>query len=93
MGKPFVVIEKDANAILDYQLSWASWLPSGDTISTHSWTTAAGITLSTASNSTQVVTFWLSGGTANQKYELVNRIVTASGRQDERTIIIEVTDR
>lgn len=93
MPKPFIVIEKDANAILDYQISWANWLPSGDGISTATWTTASGITLSTASNTTQTVTFWLSGGTANQKYELINRILTTIGRQEERTIIVEVTDR
>lgn len=92
MPKPLIVIEKDANAILDYQLSWATWL-GVDTIGTSSWTTAAGITLSTASNTTQAVTFWLSGGTAGVSYDLINRIQTGAGRTDDRTIRIEVTER
>ena len=31
------VIDKDTEAALDYLISWSQWLPSGDTISTSSW--------------------------------------------------------
>ena len=31
------LIDKDPEAALDYLISWSDWLPSGDTISTSSW--------------------------------------------------------
>jgi len=84
---------KDPSAVLDYTINWASWLPSGDTISTSAWTVPSGLTSASASNTTTTATVWLSGGTAGQVYRVTNKVVTAGSRTDERTIMIRVVNR
>lgn len=84
--------DKDPNAILDYTVNWETWLGT-DTISTSAWTIEAGLTQVSASNTTTTATVWVSGGTVRQTYCLTNRIVTAGGRTDERTIMITVGDK
>lgn len=83
---------KDPAAVLDYQIDWSDWLDD-DTISTSTWTVPAGITEESSSNTTTTSTIWLSGGTAGQTYTLVNKIITASGRTDERSITINVSNK
>ena len=83
---------KDPDATLDYQVDWSDWL-GGDTISTSSWNVPNGITLDTDTNTTTTATAWLSGGSVNKSYEITNRIVTAGGRTDDRTITINVKQR
>ena len=80
---------KDPNAVLDYAVDWSAWLIS-DTISSSSWTTPTGITQVTTSNTTTRATIWVSGGTVGESYTLVNRIVTAGGRTEDRSITITV---
>ena len=84
--------DKDANAILDYTVDWELWLGS-DTISTSSWSADSGITVVTSTNSTTSATVWLSGGTAGEVYNITNRIVTAGGRTDDRTVVVRVVNK
>jgi hypothetical protein len=84
---------KDPDAVLDYGFDWSSWLATGETISTSTWTVPTGITKDSSSNSTTKTTVWLSGGTVGQTYEIVNRIVTSASRTDERTVTILVLQR
>ena len=44
-------------------------------------------------DSGSVVKVWLSSGTVGEEYEITCRIVTNSGRTDDRTFIIEVQSR
>jgi len=83
---------KDPDAVLDYQVDWSDWLDT-DTISTSTWTVPTGITKDSDTNTTTAATIWLSGGTAGTSYNIVNHIVTAAGREDDRTIIIKVRER
>lgn len=85
------IFTKDPNAILDYQINWATWLGS-DTIDTSTWTVPTGITRTSATNTTTTATIWLSGGTSGTDYDLLNRIVTAGGRTEDRTITIRVEE-
>lgn len=85
--------DKDPSAVLDYVFDFSPWLPSGDTISTATWTVPSGITKLSESNTTTTATVWLSGGTARTIYRIVCRFTTANGRTDERSIDINVTDR
>jgi len=39
------------------------------------------------------VTYWLSGGTLNTRYTIVNHITTSAGRQDDRTDSVTIHDR
>ena len=86
------LFEKDSNAILDYTVDWTSWLD-GDTISTSTWIIPSGITKTNESNDDENAVVWISGGTAGNIYSIVNRIVTAAGRQDDRTIRIKVVNK
>jgi len=94
-----VYIEKDPYAVLDYTLDWTNWLPSGDTISTHTVTvsTISGDTSPLAkdssSNTDYLVTGIISGGTAGNIYNVEYRVVTAGSKQDSRNIRIKVLER
>lgn len=83
--------QKRKLSTLDYQVNWATWLGS-DTIVTSTWTVETGLTKDSISNTTTTATVWLSGGTVDETYEVVNTIVTTGGRTDYRTIVIEVID-
>jgi hypothetical protein len=78
---------KDPDAVLDYQFDWSAWL-AGDTIASHAVTVPTGLTLVSSSNSSTAVTVWLSGGVAGVSYPVTCHIVTAAGREDDRTITI-----
>lgn len=87
---------KDPDAILDYQIDWTAWL-SDDTIESSEWLVPDGLTLGTGaqapSNTTTTATCWLSGGTVGERYQVTNRITTAGGRTDDRTIQLWCLDR
>jgi len=83
---------KDPNAVLDYTWDWSDWLDA-DTISSSSTTVETGLTEDSESHTTTTVTVWLSGGTPGEDYEVTNRIVTAGGRTEDRTIVILVRER
>jgi hypothetical protein len=83
---------KDPNDVLDYEVNWSQWLPTGDTIATSEWFVPDGITQDSESNTNTTTTIWLSGGTAGQSYALTNRITTTQGRQRDRTITIRVRE-
>ena len=89
MAQTFV---KDPDATLDYIIDWSEWLDT-DTISTSTWTVPTGLTNVSDSNTTTTATIWLSGGTAGQRYTVSNRIVTAAGRTEDRSITIKVRQR
>jgi hypothetical protein len=83
---------KDPDAVLDYTIDWSDWL-GADTISTSAWTVPTGITEDSDSNTTTTTTVWLSGGTAGTRYSVVNSIVTAAGREEDRTIYVTIQQR
>ena len=85
---------KDPDAVLDYSVDWSLWL-AGDEISTSEWRLEEGALLEqvVASNTTTKATVWLRGGQKGATYLVTNRIVTAGGRTDDRTISVKVEDR
>lgn len=85
MAQTFI---KDPSAVLDYAFDWSDWLASGETISSVVVTVPTGITKDSNTNTTTVVTVWLSGGTDETEYAVACKIVTSAGRTDERTITI-----
>ena len=87
------IFVKDPDAVLDYGFDWSSWLATGETISSHTITTETGLTKDSDSESSGVVTVWLSGGTAGNDYDVACKIVTSASRTDERTITIRVKNR
>lgn len=93
---PFI---KDPDAVLDYAVSWASWLSSvSDTLASSTWSivtpaTDPPLVIDTDVSNTTVATVWLRGGLAGTKYELLNHITTIGGREDDRTVYVKVKQR
>jgi len=86
---------KDPNAVLDYSIDWSTWLATSETITASSWTVPTGITQTTPAPSftNTITTIWLLGGTVGTTYTLTNHITTNQGRQDDRSITIQVVER
>jgi hypothetical protein len=86
---------KDPDAVLDYSIDWSAWLGS-DTITTSEWFVDGADTdlaVDSDSKSTTATTVWLSGGTLGVTYTATNRITTADGRTDDRSISVQILDR
>lgn len=93
-GVSFPQIEKDVDDILDYPLSFATWLADiEDTIDSATVIVPTGITLFDTEYTTTHVIGWLSGGTAGVIYPVVYRIVTAGGRTKDQTIRVKIVER
>lgn len=84
---------KDPDAVLDFAMDWTDWLDTGETISSYMVTVPTGITKDSDSESSGVVTVWLSGGTAGNDYNVSVEITTSDGRTDERTFRVKVIER
>ena len=88
------IVTKDPDAVLDYKVDWSTWLAEiSDTIATSSWDVPTGLTEDSDENNETEAVVWLSGGTAGQTYTVTNHIVTAGGREDDRSFQIVVKDR
>ena len=85
---------KDPQAVLDFVFDWSLWLATGETITASTITASStGITLDSDTFTGTTVTYWLSGGTLNTRYTIVNHITTSAGRQDDRTDSVTIHDR
>lgn len=87
---------KDPDAILDYDVDWTKWL-GADTLATSAFAivtaaTVPALVIDSNSNTTTVSKVWLSGGKSGTKYELRNRITTAGGRTNDRTVYVKVKE-
>ena len=84
---------KDPDAAgIDYKIDWVAEL-AGDPISASTWIIPAGITKDSDSFTDTTATILISGGTVGETYSMVNRITTAGGRVDDRTITVSIAER
>ena len=87
---------KDPNEVLDYVLDWSDRLETGDTISTSAWSLVTAdnpdsvLVIDSDSNTTTTTTVWLSAGTVDKTYYLLNRVVTTGGRTMDQTVVLRV---
>lgn len=84
----------DPQAVLDYSVDWSVWL-GDDAISAATWA-ASGVTIlddPAPSVAGKVATAWVSGGTPGQRASITCHVVSALGREDDRTIGLIVQDR
>lgn len=91
-----VPLKKGPQAKLDFGWNWAGWLYAGDTIVSSEWTITGPDTALMKSapwSDTRETGVWLTGGILGGKYQVTNHIVTAQGREDDRTLRIEVVQR
>ena len=93
------LIDKDPEAVLSYQITWTQWLSSGDTINSSNWTveTISGdtdnITITGNTNTDDVTTVTLTGGTSGNIYKIYNTITTVNSLTDRRYFRVKVKDR
>lgn len=85
-------ITKDPDAVLDYSVDWSTWLE-GDTVSSIAWALDSGITKDSQELAAGVATAWISGGSVGIDYRVTCRIVTAGGRTDDRSFLLQVRER
>ncbi len=86
---------KDPHARLDFMIDWSQWLNS-DTIISSEWVLPDGaddLIVNTSEFTATTATVWISGGLADKKYLVANRITTAAGRIDDRSIQLTVKNR
>jgi hypothetical protein len=84
---------KDPDAVLDYKIDWSAWLGT-DTITASQWLSedeALVIDSEEASDTETVV--WLSGGEIRKRHLVTNRITTADGRTNDRSIRISIKEQ
>lgn len=67
-----------------------TWSGLNDTISTYTWSAAAGLTIASGGSTATVV---ISGGTAGVDYALTCAIVTSNAQEDSRVILVQVRER
>lgn len=85
---------KDPNAVLDYPISFATWLADiSDTYASHTVIVTGGLTCNSSSQAAGVITPILSGGTVGQTATFTIRITTTGGRTDDRTFYLKIQER
>lgn len=88
---------KDPEAALDYSVDWGADYLTGDVLTESSWTVspAEESGLSIISNRFDLLasTVVVGGGIAGHIYRLTNHVVTATGREDSRSIMLRVEKR
>ena len=90
---------KDPDAVLDYSLDWAEWLEPGDTITASTWTASAMngaldmIEVGDMTFTGDMTTVWLSGGGECEAYVVTNHVTTSGGREDDRSLLVQVIER
>ena len=88
---------KDPQAALDYSVDWGREYLDGDALAASSWTVApvepGGVAVVASRFNLLIATAEVSGGVAGQLYRLTNHVVTASGHEDSRSIMLRVEPR
>lgn len=84
---------KDPDAVLDYTFDWSNWLQPGETIAGYTLDVELGIVNDRHNGNATSVTVWLSGGDDGEFYRVTNHIVTSAGREDDRTMNVQVIQR
>lgn len=88
---------KDPSAVLDYAVDWGDQYLDGDLLLESSWSIApsegGGVAVLTDSFDHRTSRVKLSGGLEGRIYRVRNRVVTAGGREDSRSLVLRVEAR
>lgn len=87
----FVSVKHPAD-VVDYEIDWSGQL-GGDTIVDSRWGVPTGLTGDSGSNTSTTTTIWVSSGTADTDYGVLNRITTTDGRVLDCTLVIPVRNK
>jgi len=83
---------KDPDSILNYTFDWDDVVEAGDSIVNSSWDISTDLSITASSYDADTTTVFISGGVLNTRYDVTNRITTANGLVDDKTIQIEVKE-
>jgi hypothetical protein len=83
---------QDSNEIIEYQISWASVLPEGVTISSSDWV-GTGLTISDEALEGDFTAAFVTGGLKGKRYELENTVVLSNEETYKDTIFIFFEDK
>lgn len=89
-------IVKDPDAVLDYPFDWTAWLAEvTDTIVTATAVITGSATVDSCAVQVGglIVVPVVSGGTVGEKCALTVHIVTTDGREDDRTVYLQIKER
>jgi hypothetical protein len=89
---------KDPDAVLDYAIDWgAEYLSTDDLLAESSWSVTPdesdGVVVVASAFEDRMSSVQVGGGIVGRLYRLANRVVTQSGRIDERSILLRVEKR
>ena len=88
---------KDPDAVLDYSVDWGSEYLLGDLIADSQWTVEpaepGGVSVVGSDFDAVTATVKAAGGVPGQLYRLTNHVQLASGRIDNRSIVVRVEKR
>jgi hypothetical protein len=80
---------KDPDEVLDYQLDWSKRILD-DAIRSSDWTVPEGLTKVRDFHAETETTVWLQGGSIDQTYVVLNRIVTIGGRTMDQSVKLKI---
>ena len=86
------ILLKTPEALLDFGVDWGAWL-GVDTIAASAWDVQTPLVIEDEVFDNKVARVRVSGGVKGQLYKMVNRITTAAGRKDSRTLNLRCEER
>jgi hypothetical protein len=92
------LVLKDPASVLDYAIDWgAQYLDPTDLLAESSWSVVpvedGGVAVVSSDISDRTSTVNVQGGVPGRIYRLFNRVVTQTGRVDERSVVLRVEHR
>jgi hypothetical protein len=88
---------KDPEAVLDYSVDWGAEYLLGDLIADSQWSVepdeSGGVSVIGSDFDASTSTVKARGGIRGRLYRLINDVVTQSGRNDRRSIMLRVENR
>jgi hypothetical protein len=86
--------EHDVFERLDYQVSWADWLVSGESVASVDWTTEGGVVQSDVALEGSVSSFWIEveEGAAQRDLAAYALVTTSQGRVFRGHTVFRVRD-
>lgn len=89
-----MAFKKDPDATLDYTFDWSAYLTAeGDSIVSIQWVLSSGLVLVSQVFSSTAPSAFVSGGVLDAAETLTCRITTSGGRIDDRTAVLNITQR
>jgi hypothetical protein len=85
------VVSKDPDGWTDFTIDWAAYLNIGDAIVSSAWSSET-LPVSSASYTASTATAIISGGVVGAVYAVTNKVTTASGLVEDRTIQVVVEE-